>query len=46
MSILSYVAVVILAPILIKFLDRAYVSAKETEMFKDLADIDTEPTKK
>ena len=46
MSVLSYVVLLVLAPVLVRFVDKAYVATKETEMFKDLSDFDTEPTKK
>jgi len=42
MDIISIVVVVVLAPILVRFLDRAYIATKNTELYKDLSDFDTE----
>jgi len=38
MGVLSYVVLVLVAPIAVKFIDRAYKSLKKTELYKDLSD--------
>jgi len=38
MSALNIAILILIAPVAIKFLDRAYKSFKNTEIYKDLAD--------
>ena len=38
MDILTIAGLIILAPVLIKFIDRAYKSLKHTELYHDLSD--------
>jgi len=38
MDVLSYAALIILFPILVKFIDRGYKALKKTELYSDLSD--------
>ena len=38
MDVLSIVVLILVAPIAVKFIDRAYRSFKSTELYKDLSD--------
>ena len=38
MDIVSIVVLVLIAPIAVKFIDRAYKSFKSTELYKDLSE--------
>ena len=38
MDLLTLAGLVILAPVLVKFVDRAYKALKHTELYRDLSD--------
>ena len=46
MDIFSIIILLLLGPVLIKFIDRSYLSLKDSQIYKDLSEFDTEPDKK
>jgi len=45
MDIFSIIILLLLGPVLIKFMDRSYLSLKDSQIYKDLSEFDTEPSK-
>jgi len=45
MDVFNIIVVLLLGPVLIKFMDRSYLSLKDSQVYKDLSEFDTDPSK-